>query len=669
MANRIQIRRDTAANWTRVNPILSDGEPGLETDTNKVKYGDGTTAWASLDYASGGGGGGNTLTNDTKTVSLGSDGILTMPPGNETTSGWIQWSHASDDLTNVAGAGFVDYFNAYTGLGLTAPTNTNAEKGIWFGTPADPSSPFQPETSMVFRNDTLYLPKNGYIKSHDINRVGYANLTTVGTSVTIQTNDEYDWVFGADGVLTLPTDGSIDTYSGTGGFKITTDGQIQFASGYSIGGSDTGLGLRMATDRGTILFGNHPEPGTTTHFHIMKQDPYHVDLFLGDDFNYVKLKGFENIPPSQPYGVEIGTNDSNGGSQNIWRFGTDGTLTLPNSATLSSSDIGFSATFPTNGAGQFSVLENSLTVGISSPAWVTAITNNPSGHNWTSDAAGGPYTITGISGPAPGTNVYTLTGTWPSDGGAFPIVISSNNYVAGGITQIVSDNGVQIATTDRTWTFGADGVLTLPNGAKIGPIEFPNGNDFYSTGEDGYSELNWDNTNYTWVDNLGTTISSNGKNWAFGSDGTLNLPDSISEGNAIIQTTSPINIQVNSNSQVWTFGTDGTLTIPGEIKSTVGAGPVVVESNDGINTYTWTFGTDGVLILPGALSGPSGDNNVYVATTGGKQWTFDATGTFNLPNFGSTPNDITDGSVGDLARNGDVLYFKTSTGWKTVSLT
>ena len=150
--------------------------------------------------------------------------------------------------------------------------------------------------------------------------------------------DTTTWTFGSDGKLTLPTDGSIDTYSGTGGFKITTDGQIQFASGYSIGGSDTSLGLRMATDRGTILFGNHPEPGTTTHFHIMKQDPYHVDLFLGDDLNYVKLKGNENIPPSMPYGVEIGTNDSNGGSQNTWRFGTDGNLVLPQGSTISDKD-------------------------------------------------------------------------------------------------------------------------------------------------------------------------------------------------------------------------------------------------------------------------------------------------------------------------------------------
>ena len=57
MTTRIKLRRDTAANWQSNNPILALGEPGLETDTSRIKYGDGTTAWNTLSYAAGGGGG------------------------------------------------------------------------------------------------------------------------------------------------------------------------------------------------------------------------------------------------------------------------------------------------------------------------------------------------------------------------------------------------------------------------------------------------------------------------------------------------------------------------------------------------------------------------------------------------------------------------------------
>jgi hypothetical protein len=53
MTTRIKLRRDTAANWIAANPILAAGEPGLETDTGKVKYGDGVTAWALLEHAGG----------------------------------------------------------------------------------------------------------------------------------------------------------------------------------------------------------------------------------------------------------------------------------------------------------------------------------------------------------------------------------------------------------------------------------------------------------------------------------------------------------------------------------------------------------------------------------------------------------------------------------------
>jgi hypothetical protein len=53
MATKIQLRRDTSANWDTINPVLSQGEPGLEVDTGKIKYGDGVTAWLSLAYSGG----------------------------------------------------------------------------------------------------------------------------------------------------------------------------------------------------------------------------------------------------------------------------------------------------------------------------------------------------------------------------------------------------------------------------------------------------------------------------------------------------------------------------------------------------------------------------------------------------------------------------------------
>ena len=50
MADRIQLRRDVSTNWITINPILADGEVGLEQDTSQFKIGNGISAWSSLPY-------------------------------------------------------------------------------------------------------------------------------------------------------------------------------------------------------------------------------------------------------------------------------------------------------------------------------------------------------------------------------------------------------------------------------------------------------------------------------------------------------------------------------------------------------------------------------------------------------------------------------------------
>jgi hypothetical protein len=50
MTTKIQVRRDTSTNWTILNPGLSEGEIGFETNTGKFKIGNGSSAWSDLDY-------------------------------------------------------------------------------------------------------------------------------------------------------------------------------------------------------------------------------------------------------------------------------------------------------------------------------------------------------------------------------------------------------------------------------------------------------------------------------------------------------------------------------------------------------------------------------------------------------------------------------------------
>jgi len=86
---KFQLRGDTAANWASVNPVLLNNELGLETDTKKLKVGNGSTAWNSLAYFPSIVTGGTVLGN----LEIGTTGTLTFEgstaDGFETTLGVI----------------------------------------------------------------------------------------------------------------------------------------------------------------------------------------------------------------------------------------------------------------------------------------------------------------------------------------------------------------------------------------------------------------------------------------------------------------------------------------------------------------------------------------------------------------------------------------------------
>ena len=163
-----------------------------------------------------------------------------------------------------------------------------------------------------------------------------ASIIADDNGVSFEVGDaEYNsrvWNFGPNGNLRLPLGGDIvdrDGNSVLGGSGTTneitnTDGQ---GPTYSVSVGTDGV-ITMTTSRGGLEFGALPEPGGPTHFHVMRPAGEGTDLFFGDDYNYVRQRpAAYNFDPG--YGVEIGTNNNNGGSQHVWRFETDGWLSFP----------------------------------------------------------------------------------------------------------------------------------------------------------------------------------------------------------------------------------------------------------------------------------------------------------------------------------------------------
>jgi len=103
---RFTTRRRTAAGWTTSNEVLLQSEIGHETDTNRFKFGDGSTPWDDLPYAAetGGGGAVDSVNGQTGAVTLDAADVGADPAGSASTAQAAAIASASGDATTKANA-------------------------------------------------------------------------------------------------------------------------------------------------------------------------------------------------------------------------------------------------------------------------------------------------------------------------------------------------------------------------------------------------------------------------------------------------------------------------------------------------------------------------------------------------------------------------------------
>jgi len=141
MAVKIQFRRDTGTNWTSNNPILLEGELGLNTTTDKFKVGDGTTAWNSLAYVYGDW---NTLLNKPATFTPTTENVQDIVGGmvSSNTESGITVTYEDSDGTldfnvndpTISLTGDVTGSATMTDLGNVSITTTVAANSVALGT-------------------------------------------------------------------------------------------------------------------------------------------------------------------------------------------------------------------------------------------------------------------------------------------------------------------------------------------------------------------------------------------------------------------------------------------------------------------------------------------------------------------------------------------------------
>lgn len=128
----IRIRRDTSANWTSTNPTLALGELAVETDTRKLKVGDGATAWASLLY--------------TTAAAAITAGDITAALGYTPANGATVYSVGGTDVALADGG---------TGASLTDP---NADRIMFWDDSAGTVTWLTPGTTLAITGTTINVP-------------------------------------------------------------------------------------------------------------------------------------------------------------------------------------------------------------------------------------------------------------------------------------------------------------------------------------------------------------------------------------------------------------------------------------------------------------------------------------------------------------------------------
>lgn len=111
MAVTIKLRRGTTTQWSTNNPILAEGEIGIDTTVDRFKVGDGATAWNSLAWAenlpSQTSNSGKYLTTDGTTTSWATVDALPSQTGN---SGKYLTTNGTTASWSVVEAGLNPFF-------------------------------------------------------------------------------------------------------------------------------------------------------------------------------------------------------------------------------------------------------------------------------------------------------------------------------------------------------------------------------------------------------------------------------------------------------------------------------------------------------------------------------------------------------------------------------
>jgi hypothetical protein len=226
VVTQIQLRRGTAAQWVSANPVLAAGEQGFETDTNKLKIGNGSTAWNSLSYAISGANG--TVTSITAGTGL-SGGTITST-GTIAIDSTVATLTGSQTLTNKTLTTPVISSITNTGT-LTLPTSTDTLVGRATTDTLTNKTLTTPVISSISNSGTVTIPTGTVTLATLTGTETLTNKTLTDAKINLAIDPEtasYTAVLANNSQIVTMNNGSANTFS------IPTDASVAFPDGTQI---------------------------------------------------------------------------------------------------------------------------------------------------------------------------------------------------------------------------------------------------------------------------------------------------------------------------------------------------------------------------------------------------------------------------------------------------
>lgn len=206
---KILFRRDTSSNWTATNPILAGGEIGLESNTNKIKLGDGSTYWNSLAYFYG-------SIEGTSLDGLGDVTITSAQTGDVLRWSGTAWVNDPINLGTDTVGSYVTSLVAGTGVSLANNSGEGATPTVSIGQAVGTSS------SVTFAAVTAPVVGNA------------STASTLQTARTIQVSGDVSGSASFDGSQNINITSTIQPNSVTLGTDTTGDYVTSLVAGTGI---------------------------------------------------------------------------------------------------------------------------------------------------------------------------------------------------------------------------------------------------------------------------------------------------------------------------------------------------------------------------------------------------------------------------------------------------